>query len=90
MIQSDALYTIENKKVYDKVFVGALKKSTVAIEGASITILDSTLTMDKEISISKLRTIDFAPLGSDLTNVTKNEIAYRFYPMALLLKNLCL
>lgn len=80
LIQSDALYTIENKKAYDKVFVGALKKSTVAIEGASITILDSALTMDREISISKLRTIDFAPLGSDLTNVTKNEIAYRFLP----------
>ena len=78
--EADAIYLIGSKKTFDKVAVMAFEKSKVAIDGASLEIVDSSLVENKLISISELRHVDFAPLSSDLTNVTKFSVAYRFLP----------
>ena len=78
--EADAIYLIGSKKTFDKVAVKAFEKSKVAIDGASLEIVDSSLVENKLISISELRHVDFAPLSSDLTNVTKSSVAYRFLP----------
>src|SRR5690606_16220302 len=41
---------------------------------------DSAIAVQKEISISRLRKVDVAPMASGMVNVTKGGSAYRFLP----------
>ncbi len=61
-------------------FVKARTNEFIKTEGASIKINDSALVENKEISISKIRNIDIAPMSSGLVNVTQGGYGYRFLP----------
>ncbi len=49
-------------------------------DGASVELKQNSLSETKEISISKLRNIDIAPLSSGMINVTRGGVGYRFLP----------
>ncbi len=78
--EADKLFAIETTS--DKVYsiFKANQKSTLQTDGASITIKDSALSVDKELNIIRLRAIDIAPMGSGMINVTRGGYGYRFLP----------
>jgi hypothetical protein len=78
--EADKLFPIETTS--DKVYsiFKANQKSTLQTDGASITIKDSALSVDKELNIIRLRAIDIAPMGSGMINVTRGGYGYRFLP----------
>lgn len=80
VVEADKIFEIE--KSYPTVVSTFKAKTagTLATEGAKLIINDSALITDKEISITKLRSVDIAPLGSGMVNVTKGGSAYRFLP----------
>lgn len=80
IIEADKIFEIE--KSYPTVVSNFKAKTagTLITEGAKLIINDSALITDKEISITKLRSVDIAPLGSGMVNVTKGGSAFRFLP----------
>lgn len=78
--EADQLFNIEKLEDRTAVTIKAYKNGSLKGDGASISIKDSTLTEDKEISIIKLRSVDIAPMASGMINVTKGGYAYRFLP----------
>ena len=80
LIEADKIYKLEDnfKPVFSS--VKARTNSIIKTEGASLKINDSALISDKEISISKLRNIDIAPMSSGLVNVTQGGYGFRFLP----------
>lgn len=80
LIEADRIFTPEENFKPSAHFVRAKTSVVLKSEGAILKINDSALIEDKEISISRLRAIDIAPMSSGLVNVTKNGLAYRFLP----------
>lgn len=80
IIEADKIFEIE--KSYPTVVSNFKAKTagTLITEGAKLIINDSALITDKEISITKLRSVDIAPMGSGIVNVTKGGSAFRFLP----------
>jgi RHS repeat-associated protein len=80
IIEADKIFEIE--KSYPTVVSNFKAKTagTLITEGAKLIINDSAIITDKEISITKLRSVDIAPLGSGMVNVTKGGSAFRFLP----------
>ncbi len=78
--EADKIFEIE--KSYPTVVstFKAKKAGSVETDGAKLIVNDSALIVDKEISITKLRSVDIAPMGSGMVNVTKGGSAYRFLP----------
>ena len=80
-IEADKAFPLEKASV---IVSGFFKISTASahleMEGASIVLEDSSLTKDIQISISKLRKIDIAPMESGMINVTRGGSAFRFTP----------
>jgi len=78
--EADKIFEIE--KSYPTVVSNfkAKKAGSVETDGAKLIVNDSALIVDKEISITKLRSVDIAPMGSGMVNVTKGGSAYRFLP----------
>src|SRR5690606_29312478 len=80
LIEADLFVPFEvNSNVSLKTF-NAFRGSEFYIEGAGIIVPDSALVERKNISISKLRKKDIAPLNSGMINVTKDGAAFRFLP----------
>jgi RHS repeat-associated protein len=80
LIEADKVFIIEESFKPVVSFVKARTSSVIKTEGASLKINDSALIDDKEISISKIRTIDIAPMSSGLVNVTQGGYGFRFLP----------
>ncbi len=80
MVEADKSFPLENYPEKAIQFIEAEKGGIVKIEGASINIKDSTLTKNQEISITRLRRADVAPMASGMINVTKGGSAFRFLP----------
>ncbi|WP_211219581.1 SpvB/TcaC N-terminal domain-containing protein [Flavobacterium subsaxonicum] len=80
MLEADHLFSIEKKQIQANKFFAAKTAGSLEIYGASIAISDSALIQDNQISITRLRPIDVAPMESGVTNVTKGGKAYRFLP----------
>lgn len=80
LIEADKIFTPEENFKSETVLVKAKTNVKIKADGAYIIVNDSALVEDKEISISKLRTIDIAPMSSGLVNVTKGGYSYRFLP----------
>lgn len=80
LIEADKLFPMESHPQKTTFAVEAKKEAILRTDGASITIKDSALVEDKEISITHLRRIDVAPMASGMINVTKGGSAYRFLP----------
>lgn len=78
--EADNIYPIEKESVSKTFDVKAFSASTHAVEGASIQLADSSMTVSKPISITALRKIDIAPMSSGMVNVTKGGKAFRFLP----------
>ncbi|WP_305039221.1 SpvB/TcaC N-terminal domain-containing protein [Flavobacterium sp. SM15] len=78
--QAKTIYEIEGLKSFNKLNFKALEKNSLSLPGVSIEVADSALLYNRELSITELRHIDIAPLGSDLINTTQNGKAYRFLP----------
>ncbi|MES2574080.1 MAG: SpvB/TcaC N-terminal domain-containing protein [Bacteroidota bacterium] len=80
LAQADQLFVPE--KNFDKVVALAKAQTNVTLkaDGVSLFIKDNILSQDKEISITKLRNIDIAPMASGMINVTKGGYAHRFLP----------
>ena len=56
------------------------KSGELSTVGARLSFPDSALTAPKNLSVSRLRTIDIPPLPSGMLNVTQGGKAYRFLP----------
>ncbi|MDR6969251.1 RHS repeat-associated protein [Flavobacterium arsenatis] len=80
LIEADRLFPMESHPQKATFAVEAKKEAILRTDGASITIKDSALVEDKEISITHLRRVDVAPMASGMINVTKGGSAYRFLP----------
>ncbi|WP_291151923.1 RHS repeat-associated core domain-containing protein [Flavobacterium sp. UBA7680] len=80
LIEADRIFTLD--KVEDKVskIFKAQQSNYLQADGAKVTLKDSALVEDKEITIKKLRAIDIAPMASGMINVTKGGLGYRFLP----------
>ncbi|MEC4048834.1 SpvB/TcaC N-terminal domain-containing protein [Flavobacterium sp. SUN046] len=78
IIDADKIYSIEKSFKPETTLVKARTNTFLQTEGASVKIKDNTLLENKEISISKIRNIDIAPMPSGLVNVTQDGYAYRF------------
>lgn len=80
ILDADKVFEIE-KILESKTFkVRTRTIEKLEVDGARLLINDSVLIQDKEISISKLRSVDIAPMASGMINVTKGGAAYRFLP----------
>lgn len=79
-IEADHIFPIEQQIKPSINFVKAITSSTITTEDVSIKIPETALLQNKEISISRLRKIDIAPLPAGLINVTKGGYAFRFLP----------
>lgn len=80
LVEADKIFTREENFRTENFFVKSRTTATIKNDGASLIVNDSALVVDKEISISKLRSIDIAPMSSGLVNVTKGGYGYRFLP----------
>lgn len=80
LVEADRIFNIEENFTPVKAFVKAQTNEIIKLENVSLTINDSALAENKEISISKMRNIDIAPMSSGLVNVTKGSYGYRFLP----------
>lgn len=80
ILEADYLYKPEVTVAKTSVLAQAKTKTNVIAEGASLSINDSALIENKEISIHRLRKVDLAPMSSGLVNVTKGGYGYRFLP----------
>lgn len=80
ILVADKLFEIENLLESKKLKVKTLTLASLEIDGAKLIINDSALVEDKELSISKLRSVDLAPMASGMINVTKGGAGYRFLP----------
>ncbi len=78
--EADTLFPIE--PIENRVVKRFEISETAVLEGdgASLVIKENSLSETKEISITKLRNIDIAPLSSGMINVTKGGLGYRFLP----------
>lgn len=80
VIEADRIFVLEKKEQAASKFFKAGVSSRLDIEGASIMVGDSAITRDYELSVSRLRNIDIAPMESGMINVTKGGSGYRFLP----------
>ena len=80
LAEADKVFPVETE-ASTKVFgCSAFESRSISIPGAALQLADSSLTTAKAISITKLRTVDVAPLESGMVNVTKGGKAFRFLP----------
>ena len=80
ILEADKIFEIEKSYTTVTSNFRAKMAGTLATDGAKLILNDSALVADKEISITKLRSVDIAPMGSGMVNVTKGGSAYRFLP----------
>ncbi|MXN92343.1 hypothetical protein GR160_14030 [Flavobacterium sp. Sd200] len=80
ILEADQKFAIDEKDFTKTIECKSFTSNELSLEGASLTINDSALNTDKILSVTKLRHIDIAPLGSGVINVTKGASAYRFLP----------
>lgn len=81
--EADYLFPLETISEKVSASFKAYEKGFLQTDGASITIKDSALAIATELKIAKLRTVDIAPMGSGMINVTKGGYGYRFLPDGL-------
>jgi RHS repeat-associated protein len=79
-IEADRLFPFERKEESVFKLFKAGTASKLEIDGAAIMASDSALVKDYELSVSRLRNIDVAPMESGMINVTKGGSGYRFLP----------
>jgi RHS repeat-associated protein len=80
VIEADKIFPLERKEQAVSKLFKSCTSSRLDIEGAGITANDSALVKDFDISVSRLRNIDVAPMESGMINVTKGGKGYRFLP----------
>jgi RHS repeat-associated protein len=80
LLEADKFFIPEENFKPTVNFVKARTNTIIKTEGASIKINDSALLENKEISISKIRNIDIAPMSSGLVNVSQGGYGFRFLP----------
>jgi RHS repeat-associated protein len=80
LTEADKMFALEKAEDNVSHFFKANRADNLLTDGAAVTIKDSALVADREITIKKLRAIDIAPMSSGMINVTKGGLAYRFLP----------
>jgi hypothetical protein len=84
--EADSLFSIETVSNRVAKIFGTALSGELEGDGASLVIKENSLSETKEISITKLRNIDIAPLSSGMINVTKGGLGYRFLPDGITFK----
>lgn len=80
LTEADAILTIEKEQSTGSFNAKAFTPMVFSVSDAKLRLSDSSMAVNKTISISALRKVDIAPLASGMINVTKDETAYRFLP----------
>lgn len=84
---ADQIYTIEIPTTKTTALLESSSTGTISTTGAKLIFSEDTFDLPVELSISKLRSIDIAPLSSGMINVTKGGFAYRLLPSGTKFKN---
>ena len=85
-IEADKKINIENQLAVKSALVNAESSFSLNLSDATLVLEPGSVDNRQEISVSQLRNIDKAPLGSALINMTPEKAAYRFLPDGLQFK----
>ncbi|MEO8235768.1 MAG: SpvB/TcaC N-terminal domain-containing protein [Flavobacterium sp.] len=80
LVEADKIFPLEIASNSSTLLCKADRNENLQIDGASIKINQNSLKNDKQITITKLRNVDIAPMSSGMINVTKGGVGYRFLP----------
>lgn len=84
---ADQIYPVEIAPNKTQALLKPNSTDVLGTDGAKIIFSENTNDLPLELSISKLRSIDIAPLNSGMINVTKGGQAYRLLPNGIKFKN---